>query len=242
MLKTNDRRFVEQLKQIIWAARSRAYSAINFAQVEANWLIGQRIVEEEQNGEARAEYGKYVIRLASQELTAEFGNGFSMTNIKNFKQFYLLFSNYSIAQTVSAQLTGQKQIGQAVPDQLTGKKRKGQTLSDQLQKGQTVSDQLQKGQTLSDQLQKGQTLSDQSFKHLILLSWSHYERLMRVESSEARDWYMHEAATEMWSVRTLDRNINTQYYNRILLSQMEEHLYRHCGLDPQSPEKRRVAA
>ncbi|GHT53255.1 hypothetical protein AGMMS49982_15810 [Bacteroidia bacterium] len=198
MLKTNDRRFVEQLKQIIWAARSRAYSAINFAQVEANWLIGQRIVEEEQNGEARAEYGKYVIRLASQELTAEFGNGFSMTNIKNFKQFYLLFSNYSIAQTVSAQLTGQKQIGQ------------------------TVSDQLQKGQTVSDQLQKGQTLSDQSFKHLILLSWSHYERLMRVESSEARDWYMHEAATEMWSVRTLDRNINTQYYNRILLSQMEE--------------------
>jgi predicted nuclease of restriction endonuclease-like (RecB) superfamily len=54
------------------------------------------------------------------------------------------------------------------------------------------------------------------------LSWSHFERLMRVEDVKARDWYMKEASEQMWSVRTLDRNINTQYYERMLLSQVKE--------------------
>ncbi|GHT11757.1 hypothetical protein AGMMS4956_05280 [Bacteroidia bacterium] len=156
--------FVAQLKQIIHSARSRAYSAVNFAQVEANWLIGRRIVEEEQNGAAQADYGKYVIRLASQELTSEFGKGFSKRNIENFRRFYLTFNDMQIAQTPSAQLP----------------------------------------------------------QRLALLSWSHYERLMRVDNSNARNWYMGEAVEQMWSVRTLDRNINTQYYERLLLSQVKE--------------------
>ena len=54
------------------------------------------------------------------------------------------------------------------------------------------------------------------------LSWSHYERLMRVESETARNWYMREASEQMWSVRTLNRNINTQYYERLLMSQVKE--------------------
>jgi predicted nuclease of restriction endonuclease-like (RecB) superfamily len=59
-------------------------------------------------------------------------------------------------------------------------------------------------------------------KELNILSWTHYERLLRVENPEARHWYMHEAAEQMWSYRALDRNINTQYYERLLLSQIKE--------------------
>ena len=54
------------------------------------------------------------------------------------------------------------------------------------------------------------------------IAWTHYERLIRVANEEARIWYLHEAASENWSYRTLDRNINTQYYNRLLLSQQKE--------------------
>jgi hypothetical protein len=94
--------FIDDLKEIVISSRRLAYSAVNFAQVRQNRLIGQRIVEQEQHGKARAEYGKHIIEIASNALTAEFGKGFSLTNIKNFKTFYLTFNNL--------------QIGQAVPD------------------------------------------------------------------------------------------------------------------------------
>ena len=73
--------FIESLKQIVHSARKMAYTSVNYAQVASNWLIGRRIVEEQQAGEARAEYGKHVIELASKALTEEFGKGFSETNI-----------------------------------------------------------------------------------------------------------------------------------------------------------------
>ena len=77
--------FIAQLKTIIQNALSKAYTAINFAQVEANWLIGRQIVEQEQKGDKRAEYGKQIIEVASQELTAEFGKGYSETNLRSFR-------------------------------------------------------------------------------------------------------------------------------------------------------------
>lgn len=67
-------------------------------------------------------------------------------------------------------------------------------------------------------------MSAQFENELELLPWSHYERLMRVTDKAARIWYMHEAAKEMWSFRTLNRNINTQYYERMLLSQMSNEV------------------
>jgi hypothetical protein len=71
----NENDFIEELKKIIQQARQKTYAAINFSQVEANWLIGRRIVEQEQNGKSRAEYGSYIIKLASEALTGEFGKG-----------------------------------------------------------------------------------------------------------------------------------------------------------------------
>ncbi len=150
----DEQSFLGDLYTIVSVARSKAYVSINQSLVERNWKIGRRIVEQEQQGNARAEYGRQVIELASRQLTEQFGKGFSVTNIKNFRRFYLDFNNLLI--------------------------------------GQTPSD---------------------------LLPWSHYERLIRVQNPEARNWYAQEAANQTWSFRTLDRNINTQYYDRLLISQ-----------------------
>ena len=179
-----DNMLVNDLRSIVSKARSKAFAAVNYSLVERNWRIGQRIVEQEQNGASRAEYGKHVIEVASAALTKEFGKGFSETNIMNFKKFYLKFKELTIPQTVSEEF----------------KKQKQQTLSDEL------SLHFQKGQTPPAQFE------------LRLLPWSHYERLIRVEDKKAREWYAKEAFEQGWSFRTLNRNINTLYYERLLMS------------------------
>lgn len=179
-----DNMLVNDLRSIVSKARSKAFAAVNYSLVERNWRIGQRIVEEEQNGASRAEYGKHVIEVASAALTKEFGKGFSETNIMNFKKFYLKFKELTIPQTLSEEF----------------KKQKHQTLSDE------SSLLPQKGQTQPAQFE------------LRLLPWSHYERLIRVEDKKAREWYAKEAFEQGWSYRTLNRNINTLYYERLLMS------------------------
>ena len=183
-----DNMLVNDLRSIVSKARSKAFAAVNYSLVERNWRIGQRIVEQEQNGASRAEYGKHVIEVASAALTEEFGKGFSETNIMNFKKFYLKFKELTIPQTVSEEFKMQKQ----------------QTLSDEL------SSHFQKGQTPPAQFE------------LRLLPWSHYERLIRVEDKKAREWYAKEAFNEGWSYRTLNRNINTLYYERLLMSKKKQ--------------------
>lgn len=94
-----DNMLVNDLHSIVSKARSKAFATVNYSLVERNWRIGQRIVEQEQNGASRAEYGKHVIEIASAALTEEFGKGFSYTNIANYKRFYLTFNNLQILQT-----------------------------------------------------------------------------------------------------------------------------------------------
>ena len=92
--------FVSDLKSIANEARSQAYRAADHLLVVRNWLIGWRIVEQEQAGKERAEYGKKVLEVASQTLTQEFGKGFGLTSIKNMRSFYLTFSNLQISQAM----------------------------------------------------------------------------------------------------------------------------------------------
>lgn len=84
-------RLLGNIREILLSARHSAYKAVNFAMVAAYWNIGKLIVEDEQNGNARAEYGKAVLEELSAKLTEEFGKGFTITNLKNMRQFYLLF-------------------------------------------------------------------------------------------------------------------------------------------------------
>lgn len=145
--------YINEIKTILKNARQKAYTAVNSAMVEAYWEIGRRIVEEEQNGKERAEYGKEILQNLSKELTEEFGKGYSYRTLREIRQFYLMFSDFEKWRTVSAKLT-----------------------------------------------------------------WSHFQKVLRVSDEKARIFYLMEAAENMWSVRTLDRNISTLYYNRIVAS------------------------
>ena len=179
-----DNMLVNDLRSIVSKARSKAFAAVNYSLVERNWRIGQRIVEQEQNGASRAEYGKHVIEVASAALTEEFGKGFSYTNIANYKRFYLTFNNLQILQTVSEEFNNP--IQQTLPAKSSALHKEDKAESTQ--------------------------------SELRLLPWSHYERLIRVEDKKAREWYAKEAFEQGWSFRTLNRNINTLYYERLLMS------------------------
>ena len=145
--------YINEIKTILKNARQEAYTAVNLAMVEAYWKIGRRIVEEEQSGRERAEYGKEIIKNLSKELTEEFGKGFGERNIRNIRQFYVLFSDYEKWKSLISKLT-----------------------------------------------------------------WTHIQKVLRVSDEKVRIFYLTEAAENMWSVRTLDRNISTLYYNRIVAS------------------------
>lgn len=180
--------FVSDLKAIVYTAKAKAYQAADLYNVASNWLVGRRIVEQEQHGEARAQYGKHVIEIASLALTEEFGKGYSIANLKSFRKFYLTFKYLQIGQTLSAQSADR-----------------------QASKGQTPS-------VLSESDIQPMPSAELELAQILPanLSWSHYERLMRIADEDERDWYMREAALEGWSVRTLDRNIGSQYYYRLL--------------------------
>ena len=144
---------ITDIKQILLQAQQKAYQATAFAMIEGFWRIGRRIVEEEQRGSIRANYGEQVIAQLSKEL----GKGFSKRTLWDYKKFYLTFPNIEDCAHMCAQLT-----------------------------------------------------------------WSHIRLIMRVESDQARAYYLQETAQQHWSVRTLERNINTLYYQRLLASQMKE--------------------
>lgn len=186
--------FVNDLRTIVSAARDVSYRMANLMQVAQNWLIGRRIVEQEQQGKIRAEYGKHVVELASQVLTKEFGQGFSETQIRNFRKFYLTFRELQIQQTVPAEFRSRlASIQQTMPAESSGN----------------------------------------GIAMPVQLSWSHYERLIRVADPDARFWYMHEAATQQWDYRTLKRNIDSQYYYRLAQtpkSQRQEVIDEMCRL------------
>ena len=171
--------YIVEIKHILAEARSKAYRAVNSAMVEAYWLIGKRIVEEEQQGEDRAAYGKEVIKTISAELTAEFGKGFSETNIKYFRQFYNNFP---------------KLIRHSLSDDSSGES-----------KSHAVSDKF-------------------NHSYFKKLSWTHIRQILRITSKVEQLWYLKEAAEQNWSVRTLDLNISTLYYQRLISSQQKDEV------------------
>jgi len=93
-----DKNFIIEIKQLLYSARTKVYQTINSTMTQTYWEIGRRIVEEEQKGEKRAEYGKSILEKLSAELSKEFGKGFSVTNLKQMRHFYII---YEKGQTVS---------------------------------------------------------------------------------------------------------------------------------------------
>ena len=92
----------KDIKALLHSVRNRVYQTINSTMTQTYYEIGKRIIQEEQGGEKRAEYGKELIKNLSYELTKEFGKGFSIDNLKNMRRFYLCFQK---SETVSHQFS-----------------------------------------------------------------------------------------------------------------------------------------
>ncbi len=103
-LTSPDDAFFGSIREILAEARRKAATSVNFIMVEAYWRIGARIVEQEQKGEARAAYGKELIKELSRRLGDEFGRGFSMANLWNFRQFYLAYPDEEKLYTLRREL------------------------------------------------------------------------------------------------------------------------------------------
>lgn len=147
---------VTDVRSIIENGRKQAFAAVGQVAILTYWNIGRRIVEEEQQGNARADYGKGLIPALADRLIAEYGSGYGRRNLAYYRKFYLEFNNLEILHT-----------------------------------------------------------------RVQNLNWSHIRRILSVSNPEAREWYLKTAADDMWSVKTLDRNIATQYYERRLAAQRE---------------------
>lgn len=165
---------------LLESARRASARSVNAIMTATYWDIGRRVVELEQKGKSKADYGFRVVERLSRDLTLRFGRGFGRRNLFQMRAFFLAYPD--IAQTASAQLTD------ANPDQ------------------------------------KVQTASAQSRSVLAALAarfplpWSHYVKLLAVENVEARKFYETEALRGGWTVRQIDRQIETQFYERTALS------------------------
>ncbi|MCT7523699.1 PDDEXK nuclease domain-containing protein [Aliarcobacter cryaerophilus] len=97
-MKLTNNNIYQEIKELLYSAKNRVYQTINTTMTETYFQIGKRIVEEEQGGETRAEYGKSLLKLLSVQLINEFGKGFSVDNLENMRRFYLAFQK---SETVS---------------------------------------------------------------------------------------------------------------------------------------------
>ena len=96
---------VNDIRRIIDESRYAAFGAVNSIAVQTYWNIGKKIVEEEQHGQDRADYGKRLIRQLSDELTKEYGNAFSKRNLDYYRKFYICFRDYEIVNACVHNLT-----------------------------------------------------------------------------------------------------------------------------------------
>lgn len=167
---------VSDLSRLLEAARRASARAVNTVMTATYWDMGRRIVEFEQGGARRATYGDELLKRLAIDLTARLGRGFSLSNLKNFRLFYL---EWPIGQTLS----GQSTPGAVLPI------------------GQTAS---------------GQSTPASGTR--FPLPWSHYVQLLAVKNENARRFYETEALRGGWSVRQLDRQIGSLFYERTALS------------------------
>ena len=187
----------ERVVSIIEEGRKNTVRAINFNIVLSYCLIGREIVEEIQEGKVRAEYGKQILEELSQKLNLQYGKGFSVANLRLFRQFYLTYS--------------ERMINYLRPNTYVEEQN---SPSDDLA-NQQIIDTIR--YPMGSELNTG--FNPQ-------LSWSHYRALIRVKKDDARLFYEQEAAECSWDKRTLERHIRTQYYERMLKSQQPKDMLR----------------
>lgn len=160
-----------KVRNSVITAQSRIYSAVNTAMVQAYWEIGEQIYLACGEND-RAEYGAGLLKYLSEQLTAEFGKGYTVRNLQMMRKFYLMYQNTN---------------------------------------------------TLCSQL-----------------SWSHYRVLMRISDEKRREWYTDECAKSGWSVRQLERQINTMFYERLLSSKEKDAVAAEIQKTEPKPEYEKI--
>jgi predicted nuclease of restriction endonuclease-like (RecB) superfamily len=176
-----------RVTSILEQARGNVVRSVNANMVLAYWLIGREIVEEIQGGEERAEYGKQVLEQLSEKLAHRYGTGFSIANLKNFRQFYLIY-----------------------PDRLDRIRYPAGSESEESSKFPRA------GKEIAITKNGYPTGSEFPQCFSPLLSWSHYRALMRVQDDRARLFYEQESIECGWSKSQLERQIHSSYYQRII--------------------------
>ena len=189
---------------LVEEARRASGRTINAIMTATYWEIGHRIVETEQGGKRRAGYGKELLKKLSADLTSRFGRGFSVDNLENMRRFYVAFRTIKISETASRKLGNRTSVAMSV-------------------KSRTVSGKSGKRQTLSGKF----TLV--ALQDRFPLPWSAYVRVLSVKNERARAFYEQEALRGGWSVRQLDRQINSQFYERTALSKNKAAALRKGG-------------
>jgi predicted nuclease of restriction endonuclease-like (RecB) superfamily len=190
------------ISDLLDQARRTSARTINSILTATYWEIGRRIVESEQRGEARAEYGTELLKRLAVDLTARFGRGFAWRNLFYMRSFYL---GWEILQTPSAKFEARARF----PSE------RGEN-NEILPTPSAISTWESMAQTPSAQSQfvPSSVASPGSLATVFPLSWSHYVRLMSVAKPHARAFYEAESIRGGWSVRQLDRQIGTQFFER----------------------------
>jgi predicted nuclease of restriction endonuclease-like (RecB) superfamily len=147
-MKIQDNQLFSEIKELILLSRQRVFRMANSVLLETYWQIGKLIIEDEQQGKERAEYGKAVLKTLGNQLTLEFGKGFDERNLNNMRAFYKAFPIWNALRTE--------------------------------------------------------------------LSWTHYRLISRIDSQEKRSFYLNESVDNNWNSRTLQRQINSLAFERIL--------------------------
>ncbi len=214
---------IEQVRTLVQSARRAAAASVNYLQVMTNFEIGRLIVEHEQHGQHRAGYGKEMLKQLAARLTAEFGRGYSTTNLEYMRKFFRQWRD-RVAEV--GQMTSD--VSGLIPQTLSEEfpaDQKCQTPSGKLRaidrtpSGQLLSAAI--GQTASDQLaQIPQIPSEKSSTRRtpFILSWSHYVFLLGIDNADERRFYEIESAQSGWSLSELQRQFNSSLYERLALS------------------------
>ena len=190
-------RLVDLFEQTHRELQRRTAKAVDCTLTVRNWLFGWYIVEYEQKGADRAEYGERLIKNLAQALVLKEIKGLSATNLKQFRSFYLAYRG--IGQTPSDL--------SAIPEQM----------------GQTPSDALQiVREKASDVL----NAAAETLLGRFSLGWSHYVTLMTLQNPDERRFYEIEAGQNQWSVRELERQIASALYERLALSRDKDAVRR----------------
>ena len=195
------------ISNVIDAARRSAARSVNCIMTAAYWLIGRRIVETEQKGERRAAYGEELLERLSADLSKRYGRGFGVDNLQRFRTFYLVYLSEGIYATLSRKLPDEdRDLKYATPSRTSQPKK--------IDKPDRST-----CQTLPGVLQAPSAeLSLVDIARRFSLSWSAYVRLLGLKNEMARTFYETEALRGGWTVRQLDRQINSQFYERTALS------------------------